>query len=231
MEKTLESDKIFNEMCNEMKIVKSIFSFDARSIGIHIENKYGDHIYAPEKGIYRSFSETPVVKEGTPLFTKEGDTFVPLDPDDFTVCEKDVYGLHGIRLLSSTVMREKEKFLSTKPTSGVMGSHVVACVIENIIYSNANYPEPDKRNFPAKEILTEEGNNLFTEGYMEEEIDTNLINDLYSFIEDKEWDLFDISLSNGIITIKQGIDWRVKDWYTHRFDTQLALERAEGLTI
>lgn len=89
---------------------------------------------------------------------------------------------------------------------------VAAMLVTSIIDEFVNYESYIAEvSFSGTRYLTKDGESAFMDGTLTSEI-SPFIENLYNFLDESEWDTYDVKLYNKDLYITKGIDWRARKY-------------------
>lgn len=197
-----------------------------KEIGHLIETVCEGFLKETPKGIYTYINLEPVMVDGKEYYYKQGTEVVPVT--DINQVNTAVYNSDHKIVISSSLLKNKAKFLSNKPFMPYYGIHIANRMVQGYLSAHSIYNRSNTdavRNIdkyftddafataetdPDDRVTYSSPDSLF--GTALEEVMSDIHGMVFDFMKGHEWNLHCTKLTNSTLVIEQGIDYRVFCW-------------------
>lgn len=182
---------------------------------VMIEHQYEDLLIPNKLGIYKAGEIEPCIVANKSYFSQSIDkisgcyqrkAIVDFNKETNTVTDEI-----GTTIISSTMMRDKEHYLSNIPTVPARGLLIIEMLIKRFIESVT----PWSRNSSFSNKLVSQfkinGSEILNEGHLDK-ICESLYSQLSEFIGHDVWHIYFVKFSGVDIIIEKTLDFRIQQW-------------------
>ena len=207
---------------NNLTKVEQTLIIDLAKYADLMESLFETFLKPQPEGIYAIGELEPKLVSGNQYYTLDKDKtrnrLVPIV--DINEVTSTVYNEKGDKLIYSSIMRNKEKYLSNQCFLPYYGIKILMVLInhqiQDLVLHNKNSNNLYSR---IDSFLTEDYSSCvifedieFSKHYSE------ISEMIHSFLENHRWNIYHLKLNNSKAIIERGIDWRVWCWETEHLN-------------
>lgn len=207
---------------NQLQI-EELLNINLEAIGNEIELVLGEYIKPCPPGIYVINKLEPVMVDGGIYYVKKNDRYVQVD--DVNKETTAIYNKDYHTIITSTFMKNKNKFISNNCLLPYRGIHIALVMIRHYVNSMSQYLSNDPNT--VKKLSThlysfeEEASvgipvniDVIENDLLKkiEEVMMGLYRDIQRFVGKDDWHIYTIRLNDSLVRIEKNMDFRIYDW-------------------
>lgn len=204
-------DLSHNELLQPLAIIVTPIAFYAELI----EQQFEHLLRPPIEGIYRVGDITPILYANKRYFIqRKVNNSIVLEPiTDFSKVEESIVDDSGNLILSAHYMKNKQMYLSNKPSIPTRGLEITKCLVDEH-FANIS---PWAKSQGLKQRLysffkdRETGIQVVDEGFLERVCESLMIK-INDFIGNDVWNIYTTKIIAVDMLIEKSIDYRIYDW-------------------